>query len=237
MSLLSWPSQNFLLNAMPEEVIERLSPDLERIQMPAGQVLCEPGVPIRDVCFPATSIVSMSYVMESGSSAEIALIGREGMVGVPLLLGTASSMVQASVQHGGFGFRLPGWCLIEEFERGGQLMQVLLRYTGFLIRQMEQTAACNRHGTLDQRLCRWLLLSLDRLAGNELTMTHELIANALGVKREGVTEAATRLRHEGAIDYRRGHIEVLDRPILERHACECYRIDRTEASLQLRRSV
>ena len=237
MSLLSWPSQNFLLNAMPQEVVERLCPDLERIQMPAGQLLCEPGVPMRDVCFPATSIVSMSYVMESGSSAEIALIGREGMVGVPLLLGTASSTVQASVQSAGFGFRLPGRCLIEEFERGGKLMHVLLRYTGFLIEQMEQTAACNRHGTLEQRLCRWLLLTLDRLPSNELTMTHELIANTLGVKREGVTEAAGRLRHQGAIHYRRGHIEVLDRPILERHACECYRIDRFEPRPQLRRSV
>ena len=237
MTLLSWPSQNFLLNAMPQEVVERLCPNLERIPMPPGQVLCEPSVPMRDAYFPATSIVSMSYVMESGISAEIALIGREGMVGVPLLLGTATSTVQASVQSAGFGFRLPGRCLIEEFARGGKLMQVLLRYTGFLIGQMEQTAACNRHGTLDQRLCRWLLLSLDRLASNELTMTHELIANALGVKRAGVTEAATRLRNEGAIDYRRGHIEVLDRPILERHACECYRIDRFEASPQLRRSV
>ena len=237
MSLLSWSSQNFLLNAMPQEVVERLCPDLERIQMPTGQVLCEPGVPMRDVYFPATSIVSMSYLMESGSSAEIALIGREGMVGVPLLLGTATSTVHASVQSAGFGFRLPGRCLIEEFERGGELMDVLLRYTGFLIGQMEQTAACNRHGTLDQRLCRWLLLTLDRLASNELTMTHELIANALGVKRAGVTEAANRLRHEGAIHYRRGRIEVLDRPILERHACECYRMDRFEPRPQLRRSV
>lgn len=222
--MLSWPSQNFLLSAMPPDAVERLCPDLERIQMPAGQVLCEPGVPMRTVYFPATSIVSMSYVMESGSSAEIALIGREGMVGVPLLLGYASSTVQASVQSAGFGFRLPGRCLLEEFERGGKLMHVLLRYTGFLIGEMEQTAACNRHGTLDQRLCRWLLLTLDRLSSNKLTMTHELIANALGAKREGVTQAATRLRHEGAIHYRRGHIEVLDRPLLERHACECYQM-------------
>ena len=237
MPSLSWPSQNFLLNAMPQEVVERLCPDLERIHMPAGQVLCEPGVATRDVYFPATSVVSMSYVMESGSSAEIALIGREGMVGVPLLFGTASSTVQASVQSAGFGFRLPGRCLIKEFGRGGKLMHVLLSYAGSLIEQMEQTAACNRHGTLEQRLCRWLLLTLDRLPSNELTMTHELIANALGVKREGVTEAAGRLRHQGAIHYRRGHIEVLDRPILELHACECYRMDRSEPRPQLRRSV
>ena len=237
MPLLSWPSQNFLLNAMPQEVVERLCPDLERIHMPAGQVLCEPGVATRDVYFPATSVVSMSYVMESGSSAEIALIGREGMVGVPLLFGTASSTVQASVQSAGFGFRLPGRCLIQEFGRGGKLMHVLLSYAGSLIEQMEQTAACNRHGTLEQRLCRWLLLTLDRLPSNELAMTHELIANTLGVKREGVTEAASRLRHQGAIHYRRGHIEVLDRPVLERHACECYRMDRFEPRTQLRRSL
>jgi CRP-like cAMP-binding protein len=237
MSLLSWPSQNFLLNAMPQEAVARLCPDLERIHMSAEEVLCEPGVAMRDVYFPATSVVSLSYVMESGSSAEIALIGREGMVGVPLLLGTASSTVQAVVQSAGLGFRLPGRRLIEEFERGGQLMHVLLNYTGSLIEQMEQTAACNRHGTLEQRLCRWLLLTLDRLPSNELTMTHELIANTLGVKREGVTEAASRLRHQGAIHYRRGRIEVLDRPILERHACECYQMDRSEPRPQLRRSV
>lgn len=237
MGLLNWPSQNFLLNAMPQEVVERLCLDLERVQMPAGQVLCEPGVAVRDVYFPATSIVSMSYVMESGSSAEIALVGREGMVGVPLLLGTTSSTVQASVQSAGLGFKLPGRCLIEEFKRGGTLMHVLLRYTGFLIGQMEQTAACNRHGTLEQRLCRWLLMTLDRLPGNELTMTHELIANALGVKREGVTEAASRLRHQGAIHYRRGHIEVLDRPVLERQACECYPMAASEPRPELRRSV
>lgn len=237
MPSLSWSSQNFLLNAMPQDVVERLCPDLERIQMPAGQILCEPGVPMRDVYFPATSVVAMNYVMESGSSAEIALVGREGMVGVPLLFGTASSTVQASVQSAGFGFKLPGRCLITEFEHGGKLMHVLLGYAGSLVQQIEQTAACNRHGSLEQRLCRWLLLTLDRLPGNELTMTHELIANTLGVKREGVTEAAGRLRDEGAIHYRRGHIEVLDRPVLERHACECYRMGRIEPSPQLRRSV
>ena len=237
MPSLSWSSQNFLLNAMPQDVVERLCPYLERIQMPAGQILCEPGVPMRDVYFPATSVVSMDYVMESGSSAEIALIGREGMVGVPLLFGSASSTVQASVQSAGIGFKLPGRCLIREFEHGGKLMHVLLGYAGSLIEQIEQTAACNRHGSLEQRLCRWLLLTLDRLPGNELTMTHELIANTLGAKREGVTEAAGRLRDQGAIHYRRGHIEVLDRPILERHACECYRMGRIEPSPQLRRSL
>jgi CRP-like cAMP-binding protein len=237
MTLLNWTSQNFLLNAIPQEVVERLCPDLERVQMPAGQILCEPGVAIRDVYFPATSIVSMSYVMENGGAAEIALIGREGMVGVPLLLGTASSTVRASVQSAGVGFRLPGRCLIEEFKRGEALMHVLLRYTGTLMGQMEQTAACNRHGTLEQRLCRWLLMSLDRLPGNELTMTHELIANALGVKREGVTEAASRLRHQGAIHYRRGHIEVLDRPVLERQACECYQMAAAGPRPELRRTV
>ncbi len=209
---------------MPAEAIERLCPDLERIQMSAGQVLREPGVALRDVYFPATSIVSVNYVMEGGHSAEIALIGREGMLGVPLLLGTTTSTIHASVLSAGVGFRLPGSCLLEEFKRGEALMHVLLRYTGSLIAQMQQTAACNRHGTLEQRLCRWLLMTLDRLPGNELTMTHELIANALGVKREGVTEAASRLRHQGAIHYRRGHIEVVDRPVLERQACECYQM-------------
>ena len=237
MPLLSWPSQNFLLNAMPQEVVERLCPDLERIHMPAGQVLGEPGVAMRDVYFPATSVVSMSYVLESGSSAEIALIGREGMVGVPILFGTTSSTLQASVQSAGFGFRLPGRCLINEFKRGGKLMHVLLSYAGSLVEQMEQTAACNRHGTLEQRLCRWLLLTLDRLPGNELTMTHELIANTLGVKREGVTEVAGRLRQQGAIHYRRGRIEVLDRPLLELRACEWYRMGRFEPRPQLHLSV
>ena len=237
MTSLNWPSQNFLLNAMPAQVIERLCPDLERVQMPAGQVLCEPGIAMRNAYFPATSIVSMSYVMESGTSAEIALIGHEGMLGVPLLLGTAVSTIHASVQCAGVGFRLPGNCLVEEFKRAGALMHVMLRYTGSLIGQMEQTAACNRHGTLEQRLCRWLLMTLDRLPGNELTMTHELIANALGVKREGVSEAASRLRHQGAIDYRRGHIEVLDRPRLERHACECYPMRRSESGPGLSRAL
>jgi CRP-like cAMP-binding protein len=211
-----------LLSLMPHDAVERLCPDLERIQMPAGQTLCEPGVAMRDFYFPATSIVSMTYMMENGNSAEIALIGREGLVGVPLLLGTANSTVHARVQSAGLGFKLPGPCLIKEFERGGKLMHVLLRYTGKLMEQMERTAACNRHGTLEQRLCRWLLSNLDRAPGEELTMTHELIANTLGVKREGVTEAASRLRNQGAIQYRRGHIEVLDRPTLERHTCECY---------------
>ncbi|MEO8278553.1 MAG: Crp/Fnr family transcriptional regulator [Ideonella sp.] len=237
MSVLTWPSQNFLLNAMPQEAVERLCPDLERVPMNASQVLYESGVAIRDVYFPATAIVSMSYSMENGSSAEIALIGREGMVGLPLLFGTTHSTVQATVQSAGLGFKLPGRSLINEFERGGKLMQVLLSYAGSLIEQMQQTAACNRHATLEQRLCRWLLLTLDRLPGNELTMTHESIAVTLGVKREGVTEVASRLRHEGAIHYRRGHIEVLDRPIIERHACECYRMTRLDPAHQVRPSV
>ncbi|MEO8524448.1 MAG: Crp/Fnr family transcriptional regulator [Caldimonas sp.] len=237
MGLLNWPSQNFLLNAMPQDAVERLCPDLERVQMFAGQVLCEPGIAVRDVYFPATSIVSVTYVMESGSSAEIALIGREGMLGVPLLLGVASSTVNASVQSAGLGFRLPGRCLIEEFKRGGTLMHVLLRYTGLLMGQMEQTAACNRHGTLEQRLCRWLLMTLDRLQSNEFIMTHEMISNALGVKRAGVTEAASRLRDLGAIHYRRGHVAVLDRTALERRACECYPMAASEPRREVRRSV
>ena len=171
-----------------------------------------------------TAVGSGNYGMEGGHCAGIAVSGGEGMLGVPLLLGTTMSTIHASVLSAGVGFRLPGSCLLEEFKRGEALMHVLLRYTGSLIAQMQQTAACNRHGTLEQRLCRWLLMTLDRLPGNELTMTHELIANALGVKREGVTEAASRLRHQGAIHYRRGHIEVVDRPVLERQACECYQM-------------
>lgn len=238
MPVLQWPSaadtagrarsggaQNLLLAAIPEEVLQRLETNIERVQMAAGQVLCEPGVALRDVYFPVSAVVAMSFAMKNGSAAEVALIGREGLVGLPLLLGNAALNVRASVQSDGSGFKLPAQRLRDEFRRGGVLMQVLLGYTAFYIGQIVQTAACNRHGSLEQRLCRWLLLCLDRMRGNELTMTHEAIANALGVKREGVTEAACRLRGQGAIRYWRGHIEVLDRSILERQAREWYEID------------
>jgi CRP-like cAMP-binding protein len=225
---------SFLLSALPEEVLERLAPHLARVALPVGRVLNEAGTSPRDAYFPIDCIVSQLYVMEDGSSAEVALIGREGMVGVSLLLGPEMSACQSSVQSAGQAFRLPAQCLRSEFIRGGAQMQVLLRYIQFFMAQMAQSAACNRHGTLEQRLCRLLLLSLDRQPGSELLLTHELIANALGVGRAGVTEAAGRLQHEGAIHYRRGHISVLDRPVLERRACECYEADRREAERLLR---
>lgn len=216
------PPQNALLAALPDEIMERLSPKLQRVQMPAGSVLFEPGVPLRGVCFPEDAVVAMSFVMENGGSAEVAMIGREGMVGVRLLLGDSTLNVRASVQTAGSGLKLPAECLLEEVGRGGALMQVLLHYTSTYIGQIVQTAASNRHGSVEQRLCRWLLLSLDRVSSTELTMTHEAIAEALGVKREGITEAAGKLRRMGAIRYQRGHIEVLDRTILESRTGEFY---------------
>lgn len=226
------PEENLLLNELPEEVRERLAPSLECVTMPVGRILYEAGAPVRDAYFPLSSIVSMHCLMQNGSAAEVALIGREGMIGLSLFLGAPRSNSQISVQSSGQGWRLPAQCLKDEFARGGALMQVLLRYTQAFIGQMVQTAACNRHGTLEQRLCRWLLLSLDRTSSGELTMTHELIANALGVRREGITEAAGRLQRQGAIHYHRGHISVLDRPALERRTCECYQLDRC-ATVQL----
>jgi CRP-like cAMP-binding protein len=215
--------RNFLLSALPEDVFERLEDDLEPVTLRAGEVLHEADACIHHAYFPTDSIVSMMYIMPSGHCAEVAMIGREGMTGVSVLLGVERSSAQVAVQSAGHALRLPARKIRAEFARGGDLMTVLLRYTQTFIGQLVQTAACNRHGTLDQRLCRWLLLCLDRMPGGELQMTHELIALALGVKREGVTEAAGRLRRRGAIDYRRGHIRVLDRPVLEQTACECYR--------------
>ncbi len=177
---------------------------------------------MRGVYFPESAVVAMSFAMENGSSAEVALIGREGMVGVRLVLGADTLNVRASVQTAGMGLRLPAQCLLEEAGRGGALMRVLLQYAASYIGQIVETAACNRHGTVEQRLCRWLLLSLDRVVSTELTMTHEVIADALGVKREGITEAACRLRRLGAIRYQRGHIEVLDRAFLESRTGEFY---------------
>ena len=193
--------------------------------MSAGSVLFEPGVPMRGVYFLESAVVAMSFVLENGGSAEVALIGREGLVGVRLLLGESTLNVRASVQSAGSGLRLPAQSLLEEVGRGGALMHVLLQYTASYIGQIVQTAACNRHGTVEQRLCRWLLLSLDRVPSTELTMTHEVIADALGVKREGITEAAGRLRRLGAIRYQRGHIEVLDRALLESRTGEFYQHD------------
>ncbi len=230
MPVLTCPPQNALLAALPDDVMQRLSATLQRVQMPAGSILFEPGTPVREVYFPETSAVAMSFAMENGSSAEVALIGHEGMVGVRLLLGESSLNVRASVQIAGAGLRLPAACLLAEAGRGGALMQVLLQYTASYIGQIVQTAACNRHGTVEQRLCRWLLLSLDRAPSTALAMTHESIALALGVKREGITEAAGRLRSQGAIDYWRGHIEVLNRALLESHTGEFYHPATVEAT-------
>ena len=227
------PSENLLLDALPEDALERLTPHLEHVPMPVGRVLYESGATVRDAWFPTSSIVSMHRLMENGSAAEVALIGPEGMLDLSLFLGAERSNTEVSVQSAGHAFRMPARPLKEEFGRGGALMQVLLRYTQSFIAQMAQTAACNRHGTLEQRLCRWLLLNLDRMPSGELSMTHELIANALGVRREGVSEAAGRLQRQGAIHYHRGHLSVLDRPVLESRACECYRMDRRGAERPL----
>jgi CRP-like cAMP-binding protein len=213
---------NRLLMALPEEVMARWLPRLEAVDMPLGQVLCESGCVLSHVYFPTTSIVSLLYVLENGASAEIAVVGREGLVGIALFMGGESTLNRAVVQSAGRGLRLPAQVIKDEFRRAGPAMHLLLRYTQALITQMAQTAVCNRHHSLDQQLCRWLLLSLDRLQGSELHMTQELIANMLGVRREGVTEAALNLQRDGLIRYARGHISVLDRPGLERRTCECY---------------
>ncbi len=222
------PKQNQLLAALPPAEWARWAPQLEVVDMPLGQVLYEPGNTLSHVYFPATSIVSLLYVMENGSSAEIAVVGHEGIVGISLFMGGESTPSRAVVQSAGQGFRLPSQAIKGEFSHSGPVMHLLLRYTQALITQMAQTAVCNRHHSLDQQLCRWLLLSLDRLQGNELVMTQELIANMLGVRREGVTEGALRLQQAGLIRYSRGHITVLDRPGLEKRTCECYAVVKKE---------
>jgi CRP-like cAMP-binding protein len=196
--------------------------------MPLGQVLYEPGATLSHVYFPTNAIVSLLYVMEDGASAEIAVVGNEGVVGISLFMGGESTPSRAVVQSAGEGFRLRSQLLKEEFNRSGPVLHLLLRYTQALITQMSQTAVCNRHHTLDQQLCRWLLLSLDRLQDNELVMTQELIANMLGVRREGVTEGALKLQQAGLIRYSRGHITVIDRPGLEKRTCECYAVVKKE---------
>jgi len=224
------PRQNHLLEALPEDVYNRLLPNLEPVSMPLGDVVYESGIQMRHVYFPTTSIVSLLYVMEDGASAEIAIVGNEGVVGVSLFMGGESTPSRAVVQSAGEAFRLPGRILKSEFERGGPLQHLLLRYTQALLTQMAQTAVCNRHHTLDQQFCRWLLLSVDRLPSDELIMTQELIANMLGVRREGVTEAAGNVQKAGLIKYQRGHITVLDRPGLEARVCECYAVVKKEFS-------
>jgi CRP-like cAMP-binding protein len=222
------PRQNQLLAALPESAWQRWRPHLEPVTLTLGQVLYESGDTLGHVYFPTTAIVSLLYVMENGASAEIAVVGREGMVGVSLFMGGESTTNRAVVQSAGQGFRLHAQAMKDEFNRAGPVLHLLLRYTQALITQMAQTAVCNRHHSLDQQLCRWLLLSMDRLRGNELVMTQELIANMLGVRREGVTEGALKLQKAGLIRYARGRITVLDRPGLERATCECYAVVKKE---------
>jgi CRP-like cAMP-binding protein len=222
------PHQNRLLAALPDEEYARLLPNLELVLMPLGHVLYESGNELRYVYFPTTSIVSLLYVLLDGASAEIAVVGNEGVIGVALFMGGETMPNRAVVQSAGHAYRLKGQLLKEEFNRSGELQHLLLRYTQALLTQMAQTAVCNRHHSLDQQLCRWLLLSLDRLPSDELVMTQELIANMLGVRREGVTEAAGNLQKAGLIRYSRGHITVLDRAGLEARVCECYAVVRRE---------
>jgi CRP-like cAMP-binding protein len=222
------PNQNHILAALPEAEFGRLAPHLELVPMLLGQTLYEPGGQLQHVYFPTTAIVSLLYVMESGSSAEIAGVGNEGILGISLFMGGDTTPSSAVVQTAGHGYRLPGRLLKDEFNRGGLMLSLLLRYTQALLTQMCQTAACNRHHAIDQQLCRWLLLTLDRLPSNELVMTQELVASALGVRREGITEAAGKLQRAGVIRYRRGHIAVLDRSGLEAGACECYAVVKKE---------
>jgi CRP-like cAMP-binding protein len=222
------PRRNQLLASLPPPEWERWSPLLEAVDMPLGQVLYESGISLTHVYFPIDSIVSLLYVMEDGSSAEIAVVGNEGLVGISLFMGGETTPSRAVVQSAGRGLRLEAQALKREFNRAGPVLHLLLRYTQALITQMAQTAVCNRHHSLDQQLCRWLLLSLDRLRGSELRMTQELIANMLGVRREGVTEAALKLQAAGLIRYARGHIRVLDRSGLEQRTCECYAVVKKE---------
>jgi CRP-like cAMP-binding protein len=222
------PNQNHLMAALLDAEFDRLSPHLELIPMKLGDVLYESGDKVQHVYFPTTAIISLHYLLENGGSSEIAGVGNEGVLGVSAFMGGDSTPSRAVVQTGGFGYRLPTHVLMGEFNRAGQVMRLLLRYTQALLTQMSQTAVCNRHHTVEQQLCRWLLLTLDRLSSNELTMTQELIANMLGVRREGVTEAAGRLQGYGYISYRRGHITVLDRKGLEQDVCECYGVVKKE---------
>jgi CRP-like cAMP-binding protein len=222
------PENNHLLAALSPAERERLIPHLKLVPMPLGRVLYESGDVMRHVYFPTDCIVSLLYVMEDGASAEISVVGNEGLIGIALFMGGETTPSRAIVQSAGHAYRLIGRELKEEFHRSGQMQLLLLRYTQALITQMAQTAVCNRHHSVDQQLCRWLLLSLDRLSSNKLTMTQELIANMLGVRREGVTEAAGKLQKLGVIRYSRGQITVLDREKMEQLCCECYAVVRKE---------
>jgi CRP-like cAMP-binding protein len=228
MDMISGELRNHLLSALPNSTRDQWLPQLKHVQMPLGEVLYESGATMNQVYFPTSAIVSLLYVMNDGSSAEIAVVGNEGIVGISLFMGGGSTPSRAVVQSAGEGYRLDAQALKDEFDHNGPLLHLLLRYTQALITQMAQTAVCNRHHSLDQQLCRWLLLSLDRLQGDELIMTQELIANMLGVRREGVTEGALKLQNAGLIRYARGHITVLDRAGLEQRTCECYAVVKRE---------
>jgi CRP-like cAMP-binding protein len=231
------PQQNHLLAALAPGERERIYPRLQLVEMPLGKVLYESGDVLRHVYFPTDSIVSLLYVLANGASAEISVVGNEGLIGIALFMGGETTPSRALVQSAGYAYRLIGQQLKDEFHRNGPLQLLLLRYTQALITQMAQTAVCNRHHSVDQQLCRWLLLSLDRLSSNQLTMTQELIADMLGVRREGVTEAAGKLDKLGVIHYARGHITVLDRPKLEQLCCECYAVVRRESDRLLPRGA
>lgn len=228
METKSLKDQNYLFHSIPTAEWERILPHLEAVELPLGKVLYEPGVKMSHVYFPTTAIVSLLYALENGSSAEIAIVGNEGIVGISIFMGGESTSSRAVVQSAGLGYRLKSSIMFEEFNRSGPVMHLLLRYTQALITQMSQTAVCNRHHSLDQQFCRWLLLSLDRLSSNKLIMTQELIANMLGVRREGVTEAALKVQKAGLIEYARGKITILDRAGLEHRTCECYQVVKTE---------
>ncbi|QJW85058.1 Crp/Fnr family transcriptional regulator [Ramlibacter terrae] len=221
-------TQNHLLAAFPREEYDRVAGGLELVPMPLGTVLGESGLPMRHVYFPTTCIVSLLYVLEDGGSAEIAVVGNEGLVGISLYMGGGSTPSRAIVRGAGHAYRLPADLLVREFEQGGPVQRLLLRYTQALITQMAQTAVCNRHHSVEQQLCRTLLLTLERLNGPSLVLTHELIAGVLGVRREGISEAAGNLQRAGLIRYSRGHIEVLDRAGLEKAVCECYGVVKLE---------
>jgi CRP-like cAMP-binding protein len=230
MAIIHSPNQNHLLAALPTAEFERLAGHFELVPMPLGEVLYEPGGQMRHAYFPTTAIVSLHYVMESGASAETAGVGNEGVVGISLFMGGDTTPSSAVVQTAGHGYRLESRVLKDEFNRGGLVQHLLLRYTQALITQVTQTAVCNRHHSVEQQLCRWLLLTLDRVSSRELVMTQELVASMLGVRREGITDAAGKLRDAGFISYRRGHISVLERSGLEARACECYAVVRKELS-------
>lgn len=222
------PNRNHLLAALPATEFERLKPHLELVHLPLGDVLCESGGRLSHVYFPTSTIISLHYILENGASSEIAGVGNEGMLGISLFMGGETTPSWATVQTGGYGYRLKAAIMMQEFNSGGPVQRLLLRYAQALITQISQTAVCNRHHTIEQQLCRWLLLTLDRLNSEELIMTQELIASMLGVRREGITEAAGKLQQAGIIRYRRGHITVLDRAGLTAHVCECYDVVKKE---------